>query len=174
MEAFEMRYFDSRNTLYAVALAIVCLPAAGCYTQLQTDVVKVEPVREPPPGHVRTDDLSFTTDRPWYESSQTDGHVIVGAVFENNGYVPVPLSGCPHPPSVVIEEWDGEEWKDGRSIGIFCLAIHSVQVVDIDPGESFSFEVKIEYPGWYRLRLLLGPNPRRPTAVVHSSQFLVR
>lgn len=165
---------NARNTLGGIAVAATCLLIAGCYTQIRTDVVKVEPVREPPQTRLWTDDLSVTTDQAWYERPHEDREVTVGATFENNGFVPVLLSGCPDPPALVVENWDGAEWRDGLWVGLVCPAIYSRQTVKIEPGEALDFEIRLSDSGWCRLRLLVGPDADHPIAVVHSNQFLIK
>jgi hypothetical protein len=174
-----MAHFNKRHALGAIAVITACTLISGCYTQLQTDVVKVdtvrEPVRERPQTHVGTDDLSVTTEYPWYEKPLLlDDEVTINARFENNAHYPVLLGGCPHPPSSVIEEWNGSTWEDGLTIGIICQAIYSRQVLEFEPGDWLDFEFHLKHPGWYRIRLRVGPDAKRPTAVVHSNQFLIK
>jgi hypothetical protein len=157
-----------------MAVTAACLLISGCYTQVRTDVVKVDPVREQPQTHIDMDDLTVTTERPWYEKPQAGLDVLVKARFENHGYRRVILSGCPHPPAVVVEEWDGATWQDGVTLGIYCKEIHSKQVMEFEPGDWLDFDFHLGYPGWYRIRLLVGPDAEHPTAFVHSNQFLIK
>jgi hypothetical protein len=166
-----MRDSNAGYILSALPLALFSLVMAGCYTQLKTDLIKYEPVPEPP--HISVKDLSVTVDRPWYDRSPSDSYVTIGARFDNNSDVPVLLAGCPHPPAMVIEEWQGGEWQDGLHIGLFCQ-FPGKKTVKIKGRESLEFEIHLKYPGWYRVRLLVGPDMWHPLANVYSSQFLIR
>lgn len=168
-----MRNRITRKTVGA-ALAAVCLLTGGCYTQVKTGGYEGEPGRGMPQARFQTEDLILKTDQPWYEVSEEDRDVTVKGRLENYGAAPVLLSGCPNPPSVVVEEWDGSEWRDGLKIGIICDRPDSRRVIKFGPGEWIEFDVRLKYAGWYRLRLLIGTDPDQPTAVVHSNQFLIR
>jgi len=163
----------TRKTVAAV-LTAVCLLIGGCYTQIKTGGYEGEPERGMPRVGSKTEDLILKTKRPWYEVSEEDRDVAVTGRLENHGNASVLLSGCPNPPSVVVEEWDGSEWRDVLKIGIICETTAGRRVIEFGPGEWIEFEIGLRYPGWYRLSLLVGTDPDRPTSVVHSNQFLIR
>lgn len=167
-----MWYYKLKQLFRAWILVVLACQAAGCYTQIKTAPVEYYPKQEP--SGVSAEDLSVTTDYPWYDRSPSDRYVTIGAVFENDSRGRVFLSGCPYPPSYVIEKWEGGDWWDDVTYGVDCVAVHSTKTVEVRPGESLEFEADLRFPGWYRLRVLIGSDNKRPIAVVHSNQFLIR
>jgi hypothetical protein len=169
-----MRRSKMWNISGAFLATLVALAAAGCYTQLRTRGYDYESRREPPHAGVAAEELIVRTDRPWYEKSLTEDYVTIGARLDNNGDASILLSGCPEPPAAVIEEWAGDEWVEGSAVGFACFGVHSLKKAEVPPGDCFEFELHLGDPGWYRLRLSVGPDPRRPEATVYSNEFLIR
>jgi hypothetical protein len=163
-----------KRMLGLTPIALAMLVVAGCYTQLRVETSRSAAAIEPPPAHAAIDSLSLTTEFPWHNAPPSGRWVTIGAKFTNNSDVPVLLRGCPHPPSVAVDQWDGSRWQEKFTQGIWCLAMYSTKTVKLEPGDSFEFELHIQYPGWYRIRLLVGPDTSHPDAVVHSNQFLIR
>lgn len=167
------RYFIRHIRSFALAvLGSILLP--GCYTQLALDGTASEPTGGRYQPWADVEYLKLRTERPWYELSSEDEHVEIWAEIENTGRATVPLAGCPNPPSFVIEEWDGSSWWDEASRGIFCEEKYRTRVMELRPGELVEFKFRLREKGWYRLRLLIGPDLNSPDAVAYSNQFLVK
>ncbi len=159
----------------AAALTIAfSLLLSGCYTQLTPGPRPSGAPAEPLRAEIDVETLALTTDGASYEIDPDKGYAMVWAVFQNDGEQAVSLAGCPEPPAFVIEMWDDKNWNDVSSVGYACPALYSNHIMQVKPEESFEFQFAIKKPGWYRIRLAVGPYRDFPDALVHSNPFLIR
>jgi hypothetical protein len=168
------RAFLRRAPAAAAFLILSSVLVSGCYTQLSTGPrVSAAPTKERR-TEIDVESLNLSTDGAWFDIDPEEGYVTIWAEFENDGEQAVSLAGCPEPPAYVIERWENDEWKDVSSVGYSCPALYSDNIVQVRPEEPFEFDFSMKQPGWYRLRLAVGPYRDFPDALVHSNPFFVR
>jgi hypothetical protein len=166
--------FLRRTTAPAAFLMIASLALSGCYTQLSTGTrLRAAPAEERRP-EIDVESLALRTDGAWFDMDPDKGYVTIWAQFENSGEQDVSLAGCPEPPAFVIERWENDDWSDVASVGYSCPALYSNHIAQVRPDEPFEFEFSMKQPGWYRLRLAVGPYRDFPDALLYSNPFLVR
>jgi hypothetical protein len=177
-EVWEMALLETKTmwrhkTHVAIGIAVVGVALlGGCYTQIKT--ARVEDTVPPETSLVILEDLTVETDHPWYDRSPSGRYVTIRAVLENHGRKGVFVSGCPYPPSYVIEKWDDGVWEEDVTYGVACTGFQSTKTVRLRPGESLEFDAHAKFPGWYRICVLVGRKNEHPIGVAYSSQFLVK
>lgn len=159
-----------KNNLCFGYLLLGAVLLSGCYTQLAID----RGLREPQPEPAEIEDLSLTTEEPWYERPQEEESVTVWVALENSGDEAVILAGCPEAPSFIVEKWDDDSWREEMARGFDCPAILSEHLMELDPGEWLEIRLFLRDPGWYRVYLPVGPNRDFPDAILYSNQFLIK
>lgn len=85
------------------------------------------------------------------------------------------LVGCPEPVSMVIEQRQGEAWRDAFQVNVVCLAIYTAQWLELRPGESHPQRPRWGSAGTFRLRVFYGTSPAEPwNSVARGEPFVVR